>query len=74
MSRTLEKGGLAGGVVEDIAPMHLTQLLTLQRGAPQTGEEETPLVYKKIKVWIFVGDEHCMRNVSQAIRHTEPRK
>lgn len=53
ISRTLERGGLAGGVVEDIAPMHLTQLLTLQRGAPQMREEEAPLVYKKIKVYSY---------------------
>ncbi len=54
ITRTLAEGGVAVGVVEDIAPMHLTQLLTLQRGAAQTEHEEIPQVYKNIMVAILM--------------------
>jgi len=44
--------GLSAEVVENTAPMALSQLLTLQRGQPQ--REEVPVIYNKIKVFTIV--------------------
>ena len=53
ISQTQSQHGILDSAVEDIAPMPLSQLLTLQRGAAEMEKEEPPLVYHKIKVVHF---------------------